>query len=838
MKLNNKFLYYFSQTVALLLMRQLCFAQSTITFNRAPLKCDTYAELPLGSIKAKGWLLKQLENQRDGATGYAEELYPGKDELGSGSDWLGGPGNSWEKVPYYVKGLVALAYTLDDQKLKAKAQKWIDYTLNHQQPNGLFGPAKMKDWWPRMPFLYALQSYYEATNDKRIIPFMAKYFKYELMNLDQDPLRDWGKARAGDNMDVALWLYNKTGEKYLLDLVNKLRSQAYPWADIYNDNEFFYFGSDFFPRHMVNVAQALKFPEVYSQVDSSAHYADAMQNGINYIMRDNGLPQGLGSGTEMLAGKSSVEGVETCTVVEWMQSLETAFRIGHAAVIGDQLEKVAFNALPAQFSDDIKNHTYYTLPNEVEAVHGPHNYTQDYINGIVPSPYSGYPCCRYNMHMGWPYFVKNSWAASPDGGLAVNTYGPAEVTTLVNQRIPIKISEETDYPFDEHIIFKLSLQEAVKFPLRLRIPGWCKKPQIAVNGKMLKDVTPGQYLLISRKWHNKDQIMMIFPMEPVLQRQVNNAVSIERGPLVFALKIKQNEKHTKAFAVKGFYETEIFPASPWNFGLVADSAFSKNIIVVKRKMPLNPFVQDSTPVTLTIKAKRIPNWTLDYNNTAALEVPFSPVFSAEKSEEVTLVPFGAETLRLTIFPTIGSPDSSNVSYANNFGNNNASQFVTYGSGWFCRDNTIQTAVNSDNTSGGEDKAIATNTRFSDFEYRADVTVNSPGDAGLVFRVNDAAIGENAYRGYYVGIDAEKGIIKFGKATKGQWVVISSAKCRLELHKSYLISIKAVKDKFEVFVNDSNNPIITSIDNQYRSGSIGLRAFNALATVDNVFAKSL
>jgi hypothetical protein len=120
---------------------------------------------------------------------------------------LGGPGSSWEKVPYYLKGLVALAYTFDDPELKAKAQKWIDYTLDHQQQSGLFGPVKMKDWWPRMPFLYALQSYYEATNDKRVIPFMSKYFRYELANLDQDPLRDWSKARAGDNVDVALWLY-------------------------------------------------------------------------------------------------------------------------------------------------------------------------------------------------------------------------------------------------------------------------------------------------------------------------------------------------------------------------------------------------------------------------------------------------------------------------------------------------------------------------------------------------------------------------------------------------------------------------------------------------------
>jgi len=828
-KLNNKFIYFLFQAAALILIDQLCFGQSTITFNRAPLKADTYAELPLGSIKAKGWLLRQLEYQRDGATGHAEELYPGKDELGNESDWLGGPGSSWERVPYYLKGLVALAYTLNDAKLKAKAQKWIDYTLNHQQVNGLFGPVKMKDWWPRMPFLYALQSYYEATDDKRVIPFMSKYFRYELAKLDQYPLRDWGKARAGDNMDVALWLYNKTSQKYLLDLVNKLKSQAYPWADIYNNNEFFYSGPDFYPRHMVNVAEALKFPEVYSQVDSSACYADAMQHGINYIMRDNGLPQGLGSGTEMLAGKSSVEGVETCTVVEWMQSLETAFRIGHNAATGDQLEKVAFNALPAQFSDEIKNHTYYTLPNEVQAVHGPHNFTQDYTNGIVPSPYSGFPCCRYNMHMGWPYFVKNSWAATPDGGLAADTYGPMEVTTLINKKTPVKIQEETNYPFDEHILLKLSLQKASKFPLRLRIPAWCSKPAVSVNGVTVAEVTPGQYLLLNRLWHNNDHVVLSFPMEPVARQQVNNSVSVERGPLVFALKIKQTEKHTKEFAVKGFYETEILPASNWNYGLLLDSAdFKKNVLTVKKKMPDNPFAQDSTPVTLILKAKQIPGWTVDYNNTA----------STEKAEEITLVPFGAEVLRLSIFPTIGAPDYNSTNYVEDFEDNNASRLVTYGSGWFCKDKAIHTAANQDGISGSGTKAIATNTKFSNFVYTADVTVKSPGDAGLVFRVTDAAIGTDAYQGYYVGINAEKGTIQFGKASNQKWVVIASAKWPLELKKSYAITIKAVNDKFEIFINGSRSAIITAIDNQYVSGSIGLRAYNALATVDNITVNAL
>ncbi|RYD84691.1 MAG: hypothetical protein EOP54_32040, partial [Sphingobacteriales bacterium] len=343
---------------------------------------------------------------------------------------------------------------------------------------------------------------------------------------------------------------------------------AYPWADIFNNNQFFYYGKDFHTRHMVSVSQALKFPVVYSQVDSSAYYKQAMQNGINYIMRDHGQPQGLGSGTEFLAGNSSIQGVETCTVVEWMQSLETAFRITHEAALGDQLEKIAFNALPAQFSKDFKNHTYYTLPNQVRSIHGPHGFNQEYENGTVPSPYSGYPCCRYNMHMGWPYFVKNSWMATPDGGLAVSTYGPMEITARVAQNMLLKIEEDTNYPFEEQIRLKLSLQKAASFPLKFRIPAWCNKPEVFVNGKQIAGVKPGQIMVVNREWTNADKIVLNFPMQLAVKKQVNNGVSIERGPLVYALQIKEDVKTTKEFPVKGFAETEISPVSAWNYGLL------------------------------------------------------------------------------------------------------------------------------------------------------------------------------------------------------------------------------------------------------------------------------
>ncbi|WP_343524494.1 beta-L-arabinofuranosidase domain-containing protein [Pedobacter sp.] len=810
-------------------------AQSLNELNKTPLKQEVYVQLPIGSIKARGWLLKQLEQQRDGATGMAEELYPEKDNLGKNTDWLGGSGNSWERVPYYVKGLVALAYTLDDPTLKAKAQKYIDWTLNNQQANGLFGPPKMKDWWPRMPMMYALQSYYEATNDQRVIPFLSKYFKYELNNLDADPLSEWAKARAGDNMEIAIWLYNKTGDQDLLKLVEKLKQQAYPWIDIYSNNGFYFFGDDFQPKHMVNVAQALKFPVVYAQLQDLPSNLEAFAKGITHIMRDHGQPEGLGSGTEFLAGTSSIQGVETCTVVEWMQSLETAAKVIHEAKIGDQLEKVAFNALPAQFSRDFKNHSYYTLPNQVQNIHSEHGFNQDYSTGLISSPYSGFGCCRYNMHMGWPYFVKNSVVATPQKGLAIITYGPMEIETIVAGNKKIKLTEETNYPFEEQIRLKVGLAAPTSFPLILRIPAWSVKPSIRLNGVALKGVKAGEMFSLTREWKNDDQLELNFPMEITTQTQVNNSVSIARGPIVYALEIKAADKVTKVHPVAGFTDYETHPESSWNYGLMMDKGSLGNARVMKSKIMENPFIAATAPVKIKVQAKKISSWGLDYRKVSAFDVPFSPVASAEKKEEIILVPYGSENIRLSCFPVIGEPKKLNKNFVENFDHGMARNWVFYGGGWFWKDGQMN--VSSNPGSGGYgingSKYVANGTHFKDFVYQADVKINTTGDVGLMFRVSNPAIGPDAYQGYYVGLDQVKGSVLFGKADGQKWTVISSEKFPVEMNKVYNIKVVAKGDKFDVFINGSAEPSLSATDAQYPSGSIGLRTYKALASFDSV-----
>jgi hypothetical protein len=381
--------------------------------NQPPLKETPFSALPLGSVRAKGWLLKQLEMQRAGLTGHAEEAL---DELNETSAWRGGDKDNWERSPYYVKGLVPLAYTLDDAELKTRAQKWIDWALASQRDDGFYGPKQNDDWWPRMVSNYFLRDYCEATNDARVLPFLTNYYRHMLEHLPKRPLRDWGRSRAGDEMDTVIWLYNRTREPFLIELVALLRRQAYDWPAILRDNTFLSFGGDFQPKHNVNIPQAMKMPAVSWQRTGDAPERSAIDAGDGHLMREHGLSLGMQSGTEFLAGRSPGEGIEFCSIVEQMLSDETIVRIFGDGKYADRLEQIAYNALPAAWNRDLTALRYYTLPNHVIARRGGQGFGQNYDNGVVYGPRSGFPCCCFNVHQGWPKFVQNSWAATSDNG--------------------------------------------------------------------------------------------------------------------------------------------------------------------------------------------------------------------------------------------------------------------------------------------------------------------------------------------------------------------------------------------------------------------------------------
>ncbi len=618
--------------------------------NRAPLRATPFIPINLGVVQPRGWWLKQLRRQADGLSGHAEEVIP---DLGPDSGWLGGDGEGWEKGAYYVKGMTTLAFVLNDPDLQKQVLKWIDWTLKNQRPDGQIGPTSNDDWWPRMVITWALRDYYEASSDVRALQVLTNYAHYMQTNLPKRPLTEWGKARACDQIDTLYWLYNRTGQPFLLETADLLRSQSNAWIP--------YFATlrggpgDYFADHGVNVSQAMKYPLEIYQRGNSDEGLSTFKEAWATLQGNHGLGIGMWSGTQVLSGKSTTQGIELCTMVEQMLSSEIAMKVLADPAIGDQLERIAYNLLPGAITKDFKQYQFYTLPNQPVAHAGNAGFKQDHGDDLLPSPHSGFHCCCYNLHMGWPKFVQNAWMKTSDGGLAATVYGPSELVVKL-AGTSVTMLEETDYPFSDVVKFSLITGKPVAFPLKLRIPGWSVKPRVEVNGTEVEGVKAGEFLTISRTWNSGDSITANFPALLETQDGMNGSVTLWRGPLLFSLQIKEKVV-TIGKQKEGFNELILDPATPWNYALDIDRRDLTDIKLTRSvKMPDNPWLPETTPIKLTVAAKRVPEWGLTRNDLLAAEVPISPVSSNEPVEKVTLVPFGAQTLRITAFPLLrGEP---------------------------------------------------------------------------------------------------------------------------------------------------------------------------------------
>jgi uncharacterized protein len=633
---------------------------SPVIRNAAPLAPNAFYLLPLGSVRPTGWLRDQLQIQAKGLGGHLDETWA---DVGSNSGWLGGTGESWERGPYFLDGLVPLAYLLDDQRLKAKAQKYIDWTLNHQSPDGMIGPITNTDWWPRMVMLKALAQYQEATGDARVVPVLARYFSYQLKELPNRPLRDWGKFRWQDNALIALWLYNRTGDPQLIELVRLLHQQGYDWQAQFADFKYttpvtaqmIKLDQDqgltdySLSTHGVNNGQALKAAPVWSMVSASDVDRRGFQQMLDALDKYHGLPNGMFSCDEHLAGRNPSQGSELCTVVETMYSLEQSLAILGDARIGDRLERIAFNALPGTFTDDMWAHQYDQEPNQVEVslhrkpwtTNGP----ESNLYGLEPN----FGCCTANFHQGWPKFAASLWMASHDGGLAAVAYSPCEVHTVVGST-PVHLSEATEYPFRGLVRITVNPATEISFPLRLRIPSWADSAEVRVNGALITIAGNEGFAKIERRWKAGDLIQVQFPLRPGLTRGYNDSVSIDRGPLVFSYPIGEDWVKLRDRGMTA--DWQVFPSSQWNYALAVNEKTIGEAPVTEQPVGPSPFSLKEAPVTLRVEARRLPSWRAI--DGAADPVPQSPVTSEEPQQSLALVPYAAAKLRVTAFPVLKS----------------------------------------------------------------------------------------------------------------------------------------------------------------------------------------
>jgi len=244
------------------------------------------------------------------------------------------------------------------------------------------------------------------------------------------------------------------------------------------------------------------------------------------------MPTGLYGGDKPLSSKEPTAGSEFCSAAEMMFSLETMVAITGRADFADRLERIAFNVLPTQATDDFAWKQYYSIVNQVVAAkrrpgeHPTDHGGMDLVFGVL----SGYPCCTTNTHQAWPKLTQHLWMASQDGGLAAIAYAPCTVSAKVGEGKTVTIRQAGDCPFGETVTFAISADAPAEFALHLRIPGWCKQATIEVNGEVCARPTGNQFARVHRAWRDGDTVTLRFPMALVTSRWYADAVSLERGP--------------------------------------------------------------------------------------------------------------------------------------------------------------------------------------------------------------------------------------------------------------------------------------------------------------------
>jgi len=616
-----------------------------------------YSALPLGEVRPAGWLARQLRIQADGMTGHLDEFWP---DVGSNSGWLGGTGESWERGPYFLDGLLPLAYLLDDAVLKAKAKKFIDWTLEHQRPDGMIGPATNNDWWPRMVMLKALAQYHEVTGDARVLPAMTRYCHYQLSEMPQRPLQSWGKFRWQDEAYVVQWLYDRTHDPELLKLCALLQAQGCDWKGVFADFKYTEptvrglrkngLEEQAMQSHGVNNSQALKVAAVQYRLSSDPAERSAFVRQMGALDKFHGMPNGMFSCDEHLGGLEPQHGTELCSVVETMYSLEIILAAFGEAAVADRIEKIAYNALPGTFTDDMWAHQYNQQSNQIQVGLLSKPWTTDgpesNLYGLEPH----FGCCTANYHQGWPKLTASLWMKAPDDGLVAAIFAPCDLHTQV-RGTAVHISEETEYPFRDTIAFTVKPQRTIAFPLSIRVPAWATGATLRINGTTAEDkLTPGTFVRLQRTWSSGDIVELTLPMQPRVSRWFNRSVAVERGPLLFSLDpgeswVKLRDRGLTA-------DWQVYPKASWNYALDLNESNAASIAVAEAPIGPRPFAAADAGVRLKVPAKRLDTWRSE--DGVAKAPPISPAVSANQPETLTFIPYGAAKLRVTAFPSLRS----------------------------------------------------------------------------------------------------------------------------------------------------------------------------------------
>ncbi len=660
------------------------------------MKIKTYSkfsEIPIRNIEPMGWIKNYLKNQKNGLTGNMEKAgYPfntvgwkGKIKLkfteeekeknkGYNIETVWWP---YEQVAYWIDGMIRCGYLLKDKTLIKKAEAHTNYVLNHPDKTGYLGPVHLKkenveNYWIHAVFFRALMAQFYRYNDKNILRKLKKHYLTGTKNTSFQ--------REVCNIETISWLYGQTGDKKLLKKaldIYKNFTKKFPKRPTNIKNLL----SDKKPyEHGVTYNEESKLPAILYMYTGRKKYLEASIKAYKKIDKYFMLVDGVNSSSEFLEGKKPLDSHETCDITDFTWSLGYLLMATGNPEYADKIEKACFNAAPGAVKNDFTALQYFSCPNQVIAAsNSSHNRDTKGMEFMAYWPNFTPACCPGQVNRIMPNYAARMWMLDKKNNVTAMLYGPSKIN-FTFKKTPVTIIEDTNYPFSDKINFKILTKKKIKFSFILRIPGWSKNAAIYINNEKQKNrLKPGTFVKINRTFSNNDTITLSIPMSLKTSKWGETGIAIEYGPLVFALPIKEKwKKFTKTNKLMedstlNFWEVK--PKGKWNYAITLNRKIplEKQIKIIKREHSEYPWQIGNPPIILKVPVKKIKNWKLIKTNKVLRgnkkvwklkEIKGKFIFTPDlpdkkelkknisgKTKYITLIPYGATHLRLSIFPS-------------------------------------------------------------------------------------------------------------------------------------------------------------------------------------------
>lgn len=629
-----------------------------------PVYYGAFHELEPGEVHPEGWLKTVLERQaRELGSQLPQVSWPftwpywnGEARTeGTASYDVWGP---WEQTAYWIDGATRLAIVLGDEQLLRVASAPVDYTLTHPRPDGYLGPANFADpagdyyRWPHTVFFRAAMAVAGYRRDPGVASTIARHYVVDRA--------DYGlRTRDVTNIEIMLWAWEHTGDPRLLALAERTwrTFEQVRAIDQRGDGDLApqrVFSDLPIKSHGVSYAEQSKLPFLLYLQTGRREYLDFALAAQKRIFDHHMLIDGIPSTSEFYAGTTGRDAHETCDISDHMWNWGYALQASGDGIWGDRIERACFNAAMGAIRKDWKGIQYLSSPNQVLATPDPNLTGGPDRYDYAPNPGKHIACCGGNVHRILPNYAIRMWMRTSHG-IAATLYGPCSVKTTIAGQL-VEILEETEYPFGDRIQFTIRAATSLEFPLSLRLPAWCSRPSVLLNGKHI-EMPPAKtgFVVIRRRFAPGDVIELNLPMSTAVSQWPEKGIALELGPLAYSLPVKEDWTSSVIphWSTAEFPVWSATPASPWNYAFAPSGGqLDREAKFEHAASSGDPWLDP--PVRLQVPATLLPDWQIEVDPknprrrfTPSLPLNASP---ARAVETISLVPLGTTHLRMTVLP--------------------------------------------------------------------------------------------------------------------------------------------------------------------------------------------